>query len=192
MFNNLLSPNNIINFLKNTADYKKICLNLINSEEFKKFVEFELGLKYDSFKENLSIAYLNTEKSESGLKQQKQLEESQKLIIYKDLAKQLIEENGLSVYSAIILSAGFVGIDQTKVVSFLKSKGYNASKQRIENYYKTNEGFLKQCLKQKGKIIPGWNDELESQDLEIEITEENKLLDLPDNSVEEELGIKEE
>lgn len=192
MFNNLLSPNNIINFLKNTADYKKICLNLINSEEFKKFVEFELGLKYESLKENLSIAYLNTEKSESGLKQQKQLEESQKLIIYKDLAKQLIEENGLSVYSAIILSAGFVGIDQTKVVSFLKSKGYNASKQRIENYYKTNEGFLKQCLKQKGKIIPGWNDELESQDLEIEITEENKLLDLPDNSVEEELGIKEE
>jgi len=35
MFNNLsnlLTPNNIVNFLKNTADIKKIGLNFLNSE----------------------------------------------------------------------------------------------------------------------------------------------------------------
>jgi len=191
MFNNFLNAGTIVNFLRNTADYQKIFLNILNSQEFKDFVNADLGLKYDSFKENLTIAFMNTEKSEFGLKKQQQIEETQKLSIYKDLAKSLIDEQGLSIYSAIILAAGFVGIEQNKVVDFLKSKGYTASKQKIENYYKTNEGFLKQCLKKKGKIIPGWNDEIESNDLDLSESETNNLIEIPDNKIEDELGIEE-
>lgn len=70
------------------------------------------------------------------------------------MATKLINVNGLSVYSAIILSAGFIGIDVNKVVQFLNQKGYNATKQKIQNYYKNNEGFLKSILKNNGTIIP--------------------------------------
>jgi uncharacterized protein (UPF0333 family) len=97
------------------------------------------------------------------------------------------------VYSAIVLAAGFTGIDQNKVVEFLNAKGYSATKQRIEHYYKMNEGFLKTIFKKHGKVIPGWNDAIECVDLELE---ENKnktaLIEIPDSSVEEELGLNNE
>lgn len=40
--NSLLTPEYIINMLKNVTDLKKIGLNLINSQEGKKFIEEEL------------------------------------------------------------------------------------------------------------------------------------------------------
>lgn len=94
------------------------------------------------------------------------------------MATKLININGLSVYSAIILSAGFIGIDVNKVVQFLNQKGYNATKQKIQNYYKNNEGFLKSILKNNGTIIPGWNDKIQVNDLEIE---NNQFIQVPLN-----------
>ena len=125
-----------------------------------------------------------------GIKRQEEIEQSQKLQIYKELANSLITEDGLSVYSAIVLSAGFTGIEQNKVVEFLNNKGYSANKQKIEHYYKTNEGFLKILLKRKGKIIPGWNDSIESSDLELENNDKNnnkKLVEMPELNIEEEI-----
>lgn len=125
-----------------------------------------------------------------GIKRQEEIEQSQKLQIYKELANSLITEDGLSVYSAIVLSAGFTGIEQNKVVEFLNNKGYSANKQKIEHYYKTNEGFLKVLLKRKGKIIPGWNDSIESSDLELENNDKNnnkKLVEMPELTIEEEI-----
>lgn len=139
MFENMLTPKAIVGFIKNNTDYKKLFMNLINSEEVKQFVQEDLGLEYSSLKENLTVAFMNTKKSEIGKLKQQHVEEAQKLQIYKELANTLIKEDGLSVYSAIVLSAGFVGIDQNKVVEYLNHKGYSASKQKIEHYYKTNE-----------------------------------------------------
>lgn len=193
MLQNFLNPQSIVNLLRNNADFKKIAINFFNSEDAKQFITNDLGLDYQSLKENLILAYTNTKKSNVGLKRQQELEQSQKLQIYKELANTLITDDGLSIYSAIILAAGFVGIEQNKVVEYLKSKGYTATKQKIENYYKNNEGFLKSLFKKKNKIIPGWNDAIESSDLEIFKNDENneKLTEIPDIPIEQELGIKE-
>lgn len=119
---------------------------------------------------------MNTKKSNFGIKRQEEIEQGQKLQVYKELANTLIKEDGLSVYSAIVLAAGFAGIDQNKVVEFLKAKGYSATKQKIEHYYNTNEGFLKSILKRKGKVIPGWNDAIESGDLDLESENKKNLV----------------
>lgn len=74
------------------------------------------------------------------------------------------------------------------MVEFLNQKGYSASKQRIEHYYKTNEPFLKQLLKAKGKIIPGWNDTLEATDLELSPDpNKTKLVSVPDEDLTKDL-----
>lgn len=193
MFEQYLNPKMIFNLIKNNADYKKIAMNIINSEEAKDFVISELGLDYNDLKQNISLAVMNTKKSTIGIQRQQEIEHGQKLQIYKELANSLIKEDGLSVYSAIILAAGFAGIEQTKVVDFLKMKGYSATKQRIEHYYNTNEGFLKTLLKRKGKIITGWNDSIESADLDLDNDNgtNEKLVEMPDNSVKDELGVEE-
>lgn len=192
MFENFLSPQMIVNFLKNTTDFQKLALNIFQSQQVQTFVQEDLGLNYEQLKVNLFNAFTNTSKSNAGKMQQQRLENAQKIQIYKELANSLIKEEGLSVYSAIILSAGFVGIEQGKVVEFLKSKGYSASKMKIENYYKTNEGFLKSILKKRGKIIPGWNDTINSSDLELETSNNSEsLVEIPEISVEQELGISE-
>lgn len=186
-----LTPQSIINFLKNNADVKKIGMNLINSEEGKSFIENDLGFDYANFKENLTNLFLNTKKSQNGIKKQHEVEESQKIKIYRDLANSLIKDDGLPVYGAVIMSAGFVGIDKSKVVQFLKQKGYSASEERIENYYSKNEDFLKSLMKKRGKIIPNWNDSIESSDLELEDNKnEEKLNPLPETNLEEDLGKK--
>lgn len=154
MFENFLSPQMIVNFLKNTADFKKLALNIFQSQQVQTFVQEDLGLNYEQLKVNLFNAFTNTSKSNAGKMQEQRLENAQKIQIYKELANSLIKQDGLSVYSAIILSAGFVGIQQGKVVEFLKSKGYSASKIKIQNYFRNNEGFLKSILKKRGKIIP--------------------------------------
>lgn len=193
MFEQYLSPKNILNFIKSNTDYKKLAMNLINSEQAKQFTINDLGLDYDDLKQNLLMVFATTKKSEIGQKRQQTIEQSQKLQIYKQLANSLVKDDGLSVYSAIILSAGFVGIDKNKVVEFLNNKGYNSSIQKIQHYYKTNEGFLKSLLKRKGKLIPGWNDDIESEDLDLSVNEQKKekLIEVPNNSVEEDLGIEE-
>lgn len=193
MFEQYLNPKTIISFVKNNTDYNKLALNLINSEQAKEFITMQLGLDYKDFKDNLAMVFATTKKSDIGQRRQQSLEQGQKLQIYKQLANSLIKDDGLSIYSAIILSAGFVGIDQNRVVEFLNNKGYSATKQRIENYYKTNEGFLKSLMKRKGKIIPGWNDIIQSRDLDLN-TDENKtesLIEMPTTPVEEQLGIQE-
>lgn len=191
MFEQYLNPKMIINFLKNNTDYHKLALNLINSEEAKEFVLYDLGLDYQDLKDNLTLALMNTKKSNFGIKRQEEIEQSQKLQIYKELANSLIKDDGLSVYSAIVLAAGFTGIEQNKVVEFLRNKGYSANKMKIEHYYKTNEGFLKTLLKRKGKVIPGWNDNIESSDLELNSDDKTKenLVEMPEESLVEELGI---
>ena len=73
MFENLLTPQYIINFLKNNADIKKIGLNLINSEEGKKFIEQDLGYDYQDFKQNLTNIFINTKKSNVGMKKQQEV-----------------------------------------------------------------------------------------------------------------------
>ena len=192
MFENFLSPQMVVNFLKNTADFKKLALNVFQSQQMKNFVQEDLGLNYEQLKVNLFNAFTNTSKSNAGKMQQQRLENAQKIQIYKELANSLIKQDGLSVYSAIILSAGFVGIQQGKVVEFLKSKGYSASKMKIENYFRNNEGFLKSILKKRGKIIPGWNDSINSSDLEIETSNDSEsLVEIPEITVEQELGISE-
>lgn len=83
------------------------------------------------------------------------------------------------------------GIEQLKVVEFLKSKGYTATKEFIENYYKINEGFLKKLLKKDKVIIPGWNDVIDSSDLEIDSTVKNsETVPVPEENLEEEMKIK--
>lgn len=51
-------------------------------------------------------------------------------------------------------------------------------------------GFLKSLLKKKGKVIPGWNDAIESSDLEIQEIKDEKLVEMPETKIEEELGIE--
>lgn len=190
-FTNFLTPQNIVNFLKNSIDMKRIAINFVNSEEAKEFIQNDMGIDYEDLKDKITVAFINAKKSNVGIEKQHKLEQSQKLQIYKELANSLIKDDGLSVYSAIILAAGFVGIEQTKVVDFLKSKGFTASKQKIEHYYKTNENFLKTLLKRKGKIISGWNDTIESNDLSLGEETDAKLVEIPDNNVEEETGLLE-
>lgn len=191
MFNNLsnlLTPNNIVNFLKNTADIKKIGLNFLNSEQGKSFITQTLGYDYTSFKDTLFNSFMSIKKSDYGIKKQQQLEQNNKIEIYRELANNLIKEDGLPIYGAVIMSAGFVGIEKQKVVDFLRQKGYSASIQRIEDYYLKNQGFLKGLLKKKGKIIPGWNDTIESSDLELEENKKQNLNPIPDTSLEQDLG----
>lgn len=192
----MLTPSFIINFLKNSADLKKIGMNLINSEEAKAFIENDLGFDYNSLKENLTIALASTKKSLAGEKKKQEMEESQKLEAYRNIANSLIKDDGLSVYSAIILAAGFVGIDTKKVVEFLNSKGYSATKERVLHYYNNNEGFLKSLFKKHGKIVPGWNDSIDSSDLELEEipktnnkNEKEKLVEVPDEILEEQITV---
>lgn len=191
MFEQYLTPKTIVNLIKTNTDYKKLFLNIVNSEEAKEFIQNDMGIDYEDLKDKITVAFINAKKSNVGIEKQHKLEQSQKLQIYKELANSLIKDDGLSVYSAIILAAGFVGIEQTKVVDFLKSKGFTASKQKIEHYYKTNENFLKTLLKRKGKIISGWNDTIESNDLSLGEETDAKLVEIPDNNVEEETGILE-
>lgn len=188
----MITPQMVVSFIKNTTDFKKLATNIFQSQQVQTFVTEDLGLNYEQLKSNLMTAFASTSKSNAGKIQQQRMENAQKIQIYKELANSLIKQEGLSVYSAIILSAGFVGIEQGKVVDFLKSKGYSASKMKIENYYKTNEGFLKSILKKRGKIIPGWNDTITSNDLEIETSNDSEsLVEIPEISVEQELGISE-
>ncbi len=192
MFNNLsnfLTPQTISNFLKNNADLSKIGMNFINSQEGKAFIVETLGYDYDSFKETLITAFASIKKSDFGLKKQHEAEEGQKIKIYRELANSLIKDDGLPIYGAVIMSAGFTGIDKSKVVEFLRQKGYSASEERIENYYKKNEDFLKSLMKKHGKIIPNWNDSIESSDLELEENKkEEKLSPIPETNLEEDLG----
>ena len=192
MFGNLsnfLTPQTIVNFLKNNADLNKIGMNFLNSEEGKQFIVETLGYDYNSFKETLFTAFASIKKSDYGIKKQQEIEESQKIKVYRELANSLIKEDGLPIYGAVIMSAGFTGIDKSKVVEFLKQKGYSASEERIEKYYKKNEDFLKGLMKKKGKIIPNWNDSIESSDLELEENKkEEKLSPIPESSLEEDLG----
>lgn len=192
MFNNLsnfLTPQTIVNFLKNNTDLNKIGMNFLNSEEGKQFIVETLGYDYDSFKETLFTAFASIKKSDYGIKKQHEAEEGQKIKIYRELANTLIKDDGLPIYGAVIMSAGFTGIEKTKVVEFLRQKGYSASEERIENYYNKNEDFLKGLMKKHGKIIPGWNDSIESSDLELEENKkEEKLSPIPETSLEEDLG----
>lgn len=156
MFNvdSWLTPQSIINFLKTNADVKKIGLNLINSEEGKSFIENDLGYNYEDFKNNLTNLFLSTKKSENGIKKQQEVEESKKLENYRNLAGNLIKKHGLSLHSAIILAAGFVGIEKQKVSDFLKQKGYSASVDFVDKYYNKNENFLRSLMKKDGVIVP--------------------------------------
>lgn len=186
---NFLTPQTIANFLRNNADLSKIGMNFLNSEEGRQFIVETLGYDYNSFKETLFTAFASIKKSDYGIKKQQEAEEGQKIKIYRELANSLIKDDGLPIYGAVIMSAGFTGIDKSKVVEFLKQKGYSASEERIENYYKKNEDFLKGLMKKKGKIIPNWNDSIESSDLELEENKkEEKLSPIPESSLEEDLG----
>ena len=189
MFGNMLTPQNIVGFIKNNADIKKIAMNFINSQEAKLFIENDLGKNYEQLKTNLFAAFSTTPNSDAGIKKAQQLEEGKKLEMYKDLANKLIQKHGLAFHSSVILAGGFVGIDQYKVVEFLNNKGYSASKEFIEKYYNKNESFLKKLLKKDNVIIPGWNDEISSADLELGSSPDKKeeLVPVPDEKLDEEL-----
>lgn len=192
MFGNMLTPQNIIGFIKNNADIKKIAMNFINSQEAKLFIENDLGKNYEQLKTNLFAAFSTTPNSDAGIKKAQQLEEGKKLEMYKELANKLIQKHGLAFHSSVILAGGFVGIDQYKVVEFLNNKGYSASKEFIEKYYNKNESFLKKLLKKDNVIIPGWNDEISSADLELGSSPDKKeeLVPVPDEKLDEELNIE--
>ena len=193
MLNNMLTPQNIINFVRSSADIKKIAMNFINSQEAKSFIENDLGKNYEELKTNLFTAFTSTSNSDAGLKKAQQLEESKKLEMYKELANKLIQSHGLSFHSAVILAGGFVGIDQHKVVEFLNGKGYSASKEFVANYYKNNEGFLKKLLKKDGIIIKNWNDEITSSDLELSSSSKNtEMVPVPDEKLDEEFNTQNE
>lgn len=186
-FNSWLTPQSIINFLKNNSDFKKIGMNVLNSEEGKSFIQNDLGYNYEDFKGNLTNLFLNTKKSQNGLKKQQEVQEGKKLQNYKQLANSLVQKHGLSLHSAIILAAGFVGIDKKKVSDFLKNKGYSASVQFVEKYYNKNEDFLKSILKSDGVIVKGWNDAIQSSDLEIEASKKDqRLIQVPDDDLKNE------
>ena len=188
MFGSMLTPETIISFIKNNADIKKIAMNFINSQEAKQFIENDLGKNYEELKNNLFMAFNNTKNSECGLKKQQMLEESKKLELYKECANKLIQKYGLSFHSAVILAGGFVGIDQNRVVEFLNSKGYSATKEFIERYYKNNENFLKKLMKKENVIIPGWNDDISSSDLELDSSpKKEELVQVPDEKLDDEL-----
>jgi len=187
MLDQFLTPQYIVTFLKNNADIKKIGLNFINSQEGKDFIESTLGYDFEDLKTNITEALGKTKKSNSGLKKQQEMEDGKKLEQYKSLANSLIKNHGLSLHSSIILAAGFVGIDKQKVSDFLKQKGYSASTDFVTKYYAKNESFLKSLMKSDGILVPGWNDGIESSDLELEITKnEKELVQVPDEDLKEE------
>lgn len=191
MFGNMLTPQNIINFIKSNADIKKIAMNFINSQEAKAFIENDLGKDYEELKTNIFGAFTATKNSNAGLKKAQQIEESKKLEMYKELANNLIKKHGLSFHSSVILAGGFVGINQTKVVEFLNNKGFSATTDFVEHYYKTNEKFLKNLMKNDGVIVPGWNDAITSSDLELDTNVQNKeLIQVPDEKLEDEYNVK--
>lgn len=191
MFGNMLTPQNIVGFIKNNADFNKMFQNFINSQEAKSFIENDLGKNYEELKSNLFTAFNSTKNSDAGIKKAQQLEEGKKLEMYKELANKLIQDHGLSFHSSVILAGGFVGIKQNKVVEFLKSKGYSATKEFVENYYKNNEGFLKRLLKKDNVVIPGWNDEISSSDLELDSSpKQEELVPVPDEKLDEEFNTK--
>lgn len=192
MFGNMLTPQNIIGFIKSNTDFNKLALNFINSQEAKSFIENDLGKNYEELKTNLFAAFTSTSNSDAGIKKAQQLEEGKKLEMYKELANKLITTHGLSFHSSVILAGGFVGIDQYKVVEFLKSKGYSATKEFVNNYYKNNEGFLKKLLKKDGVIIKNWNDEISSSDLELGSSPDKKeeLVPVPDEKLDDEFNIE--
>jgi hypothetical protein len=166
-------------------------MNFINSQEAKAFIENDLGKNYEELKTNLFAAFTSTSNSDAGIKKAQQLEEGKKLEMYKELANKLIQSHGLSFHSSVILAGGFVGIEQIKVVEFLKTKGYSATKEFVDNYYKNNEGFLKQLLKKDNVIIPGWNDAISSSDLELESSpKKEELVPVPDEKLDEEFNTK--
>lgn len=90
MFGNMLTPQNIIGFIKSNADIKKIGMNFINSQEAKSFIENDLGKNYEELKNNLFVAFNTTKNSDVGIKKAQQIEESKKLDMYKELANKLI------------------------------------------------------------------------------------------------------
>jgi hypothetical protein len=185
----MLTPQNIIGFIKSNTDFNKLAMNFINSQEAKQFIENDLGKNYEELKNNLFMAFSSTKNSDAGIKKAQQLEEGKKLEMYKELANKLIQTHGLSFHSSVILAGGFVGIDKYKVVEFLNSKGYSASKDFVENYYKNNEGFLKKLLKKDGVIVPGWNDAISSNDLELSSSPVNKdMVPVPDENLDEEFN----
>jgi hypothetical protein len=188
----MLSPQNIIGFIKNNADIQKIAMNFINSQEAKQFIENDLGKNYEQLKTNLFAAFSSTPNSDAGIKKAQQLEEGKKLEMYKELANKLIQKHGLAFHSSVILAGGFTGIDQYKVVEFLNSKGYSASKDFVERYYNKNENFLKKLMKKDGVIIQKWNDEISSSDLELGSSPDKKeeLVPVPDEKLDDELNIE--
>ena len=191
MFGNMLTPQNIISFIKSNADIKKIAMNFINSQEAKSFIENDLGKDYEDLKANLFGAFSATKNSNAGLKKAQQVEETKKLEMYKELANNLIKKHGLSFHSSVILAGGFVGINQSKVVEFLNNKGFSATTDFVEHYYKTNEKFLKNLMKNDGVIVPGWNDAITSSDLELDTDVQNKeLTQVPDENLEDEYNVK--
>lgn len=191
MFGNMLTPQNIIGFIKSNTDFNKLAMNFINSQEAKQFIENDLGKNYEELKNNLFMAFSSTSNSDAGIKKAQQLEEGKKLEMYKELANKLIQTHGLSFHSSVILAGGFTGIDQYKVVEFLNSKGYSASKDFVEKYYKNNEGFLKKLLKKDGIIIKNWNDEISSSDLELASSpKKEELVPVPDEKLDEEFNNK--
>lgn len=190
MFGNMLTPQNIIGFIKSNTDFNKLAMNFINSQEAKQFIENDLGKNYEELKNNLFMAFSSTSNSDAGIKKAQQLEESKKLDMYKEMANKLIQTHGLSFHSAVILAGGFVGIDINKVVDFLNSKGYSASRDFITKYYNNNEKFLKRLLKNDNVIVPGWNDGISSSDLELETSpQREELVPVPDEKLEEEFNI---
>lgn len=97
MFGSMLTPKNIIGFIKNNADINKIFMNLINSQEAKEFIENDLGKNYEGLKTNLLAAYTTTENSNAGLKRAQKLEETKKLEMYKELANRLISQHRIKL-----------------------------------------------------------------------------------------------
>lgn len=191
-FSSYLQPRQIVGFFKNTTDVKKLIMNFINSEQAKNFVIQDLGYDYEDLKTNISMAVMNSKKSDYGLRKQQAEEQSKKLEIYKKLSGQLISENGFSYFAAVIMAAGFVGIDPRLVIQHLSEKGYTATKQRIENFYKTNLGFFKRVMKKRGVSIQGWNDSLDADELtpagvSVQTEKKTEKIEIPDIKLEDEL-----
>lgn len=194
MFNlsNYLQPRQIIGFIKNNVDAKKMAMNFINSEQAKLCITQDLGFDYDDLKANISMAFLNSKKSDYGLKRQQQEEANRKLQLYKKLSGELISENGFSYFAAVIMAAGFVGIDQKLVIQHLSDKGYSATKQRIEHFYNTNQPFFKRVMKKRGISVEGWNDSLNADQLvpagvNVETEKTTEKIEVPDIKIEDEL-----
>lgn len=97
MLGNMLTPQNIISFIKNNADIKKIGMNFINSQEAKNFIENDLGKNYEELKNNLFVAFNTTKNSDVGIKKAQQVQEGKKLDMYKELANKLISTHRIII-----------------------------------------------------------------------------------------------